>query len=668
MNLKKMMITTLTLGVITPSVYAASVSRTEVICFEDRISLSDWDANDFCMECNMVYDDAAGSPGPGEISAACTPLTAGSADSFKLIANPALGSGDATFTHHRGDGNFDYTASSNSSLGSKYELFSNISDWKVNLGGSNNDPKTFAVTFNSNHGLGASFDISDLFALYNNKQSQLISNQVDGAIVLVLPGGHAPPEEYVDFYDAYELGSASVDSKCNPKDPSFDMSGVSGCDRSALASAMTSASISSLDNAKVRKTPVDVSKKAMFKVAPLDTVSASVASFDETTSYTAGFNSSGSVSSDTATFLSESGGALSGYNLKKQRKLCHLFGFPCGGGSPGGGGGGGLGAMPAPAINADWTMGASVIHTSLLYVETNSPEWNLEIAISGENHYEYSLVGEISSGSCPTDPSGFSSLTNLHLSSSTQLTAASSGGYFHYGFRENYVELSRSPWSTDSYYNSVTSTGVFPGGNDFLVHDNSGISSGDTTYTAFVEHSFDNYGSWDYIGSLTLISCSSLSTEANCNYYSGCSWDSFNGTCGDDWMQSWGDHGYLSNGSYSIPSTGSYCFYSVWGTVNTTDISTLMSDSNTSVSNPTQGTIEIDVVDNNVDTSSSSGCSSVSGGSYQNVYDGDMDGVFGQCVEVKLGHTYGSSNQVNDASSGTTFVSGNQIPITIESP
>jgi len=293
MNIKKIMISTLVLGVFTPSAYTASVSKTEVICFEDRISLSDWDANDFCMECNMVYDDAAGSPGPGEISAACTPLTSGSADSFKLIANPALGSGDATFTHHRGDGNFDYTASSNASLGSKYELFSNISGWKVNVGGSNNDPKTFAVTFNSNHGLTSSFDISDLFALYNNKQSQLISSQTAGAIVLVLPGGHAPPEEYVDFYDAYELGSASVDSKCNPSDPSFDMSG-SGCDRSALASAMTSASISGLDNAKVRKTPVDVSKKAMFNVAALDSVTASVASFDETTNYTPGFNSSGS--------------------------------------------------------------------------------------------------------------------------------------------------------------------------------------------------------------------------------------------------------------------------------------------------------------------------------------------------------------------------------------
>lgn len=633
--------------------FGATVNETKMICFEDRISSVDWDANDFCMECNLVYDDAGGGVStPGDISAACTPLTAGAADQFDLIVNPGLNSGNATFTIHRNDGNFVKASSDYYPIGNKLSLFTNAgADWRVNVGGRNNDPVNFAITFNTNHGLGSSFDISELFAIYNRTQGYLVSIQVEGAVILTLNGGSAAPEESIDFYDAYDLGSASVDSKCNPSHASFDMS-AGGCDIVSLSTSMSAVSISGLNDSKVRKAPVPSGNKASFNVRQVDSVSGGVATFSSSSSFSTGF------SGDAASFLSESSGGLSGYNLKKQRRLCEIFGSPCGGGSGGGSpapGGGGLGAMPAPALAVEW--GSGVRHTSLLYTEITAGSWNLEIARAGESHYEYVLIGDIASGNCPTDLSGISNLNNLFLSSSTQLTEASSGGYFHYGFQNGYVEESRSPWTASSKYGTVTSNGVFPGGDTFLVYEDS-IYSGDTNYTAFIEHSYSNYGSWDFFGYLSLNSCSGLSTQANCEYFGGCFWSG--GTCGSNNMNNWGSHGYLTNGQYTIPSSGSLCFYSVWATVNTSDVSTLLADSNTSVSSPTQGTIEIDLVDNNVDTSSSSACASVTGGSYSNVYDGDVDGVFGQCVEMKLGHSYGLSNQKGDS------VSGTQIPITME--
>ena len=114
--------------------------------------------------------------------------------------------------------------------------------------------------------------------------------------------------------------------------------------------------------------------------------------------------------------------------------------------------------------------------------------------------------------------------------------------------------------------------------------------------------------------------------------------------------------GYVPNGNYQVPSSGSLCFYNVTSTVNSTSWSTLMNDSDTSLSPYTQGHIEIDIK-----TKPGGGCSALSDigfGPYSNIDDGATN--MSQCVAVVFdGNNTGSDYNINGWNSGEKI---NPIP------
>jgi len=673
--------------------YSAAVSNTQTLCFEDRLgSISDWDVNDFCMECNMLYDDTSGV---GDITATCNPLTAGSSDRFNLIVNPALGSGSASFTHHKNESNVESTSGAYTSLGDKNSLFQSVDSWMVNVGGENNDPNAFVVTFDDNHGLSSGFSAADLFALYNERQSYLISNQVVGAVVVVTNAGAAIPEEYVDFYDAFELSGSGVSATCNPADDSFDVSTGSGCNMSSLASAISSVSVSGLSDSKVRKTPVDVSKKAVLKVAALDSVASSVASFSTTTSYTAGFSSGGSISSDASTFLGESSGGLSGYGLRKQRKLCHLFGVSCGSPAPSGSGDPILHPPVLAPVMVESASGFTIkALVQNVYLDNTGSGYNatvLPIGVSsGTQMYNRLLRLNTTASSCPAPsdlgPSDVSNSSwasasdamNLMMSAQISLTemsvsdewfhtayaaeySSSSGSvtlepYFSYGSSPSYAEENSSNFSTASGSGMDGVNGGLMRQTDgacsgaFGFDESSCLTNGGSwTDGALVDYTyFDGRDITDYeIDQIPYISV----TESECtDTYFG-TWNSSTSTCSGAWGIPY------QTGTYNLTNLNRDCFYNVITDSASSDIATVMQDSDTQQSLAVGVSYQVTV---SLPTSGS--CPD---GAASNGFGDDQ-----RCISVSNtdSDTSYSSSAIGGTNANLGFESRISIPVTMETP
>ena len=305
--------------------FSAETLREEMICFEDRLVdfnvYVDYDVNDVCLSCDMIFDSTGGaSGGMSAITALCTSQTLGAKDNFDIILNNDTGnlSNSAEYIIHGESSNT--VIELGDKIVNKSDLFD--SNWSFcNVDGTNLcQPNSFSISLSEGHGLGSDFNIGNILALRNLSYSapngnNIVSAGTPGTTVFVLPPDSAPILEKEVFWNAYEVSSATGDlSNCNPFTGNFSL-----CDRSALATHISTIDHSTLT--RVNKTPPTPKS---FNIASSSDVVDGVPQFK---------GSRVSIStvsgSNIRNYFTESNSSVSGFNLVKRRRLCDLIDIPC---------------------------------------------------------------------------------------------------------------------------------------------------------------------------------------------------------------------------------------------------------------------------------------------------------------------------------------------------
>jgi len=312
---------------ISSKVFSAEVMKEQMLCFEDRLSDFgvdvDYDVNDVCVSCKMIYDTTGGSGGDmSAITVLCSAVTLGAADDFELIINPDSPglSTSSDYVLHANPSPIT-GASPGDTIISKYGLFGNAALF-CNVGPTSCAGNSFAITLSEGHGLSSSFDIADIIALKNLTNSSsvdgnnIISKGSAGSNVFVMPPGAAPILERVSFFDAYNISSNSSLASCDP-----DLGSLGSCDFGALATHVSSLNFGGLSSDKVNKS---APTPAAYYISPSTTVTNGKPNFNGTR-----MQISGNGDVNIQSYLTETQPGFSGFNLLKERRLCDLINQPC---------------------------------------------------------------------------------------------------------------------------------------------------------------------------------------------------------------------------------------------------------------------------------------------------------------------------------------------------
>jgi hypothetical protein len=309
------------------SSYSASVLREQMLCFEDRLSDFgvdvDYDVNDVCISCRMMFDSTGGAGGSmSSISVLCTPITVGAADAIQLIINPDIPGLDVSTEYVIHNENLaDASVLPGDVIVSKSSLFEESASF-CNVGSNSCTPKPFALTLGEGHGLSSDFDIADIIALKNLSNASgingnnIVSKATAGANIFVMPPDSQPIRERVSFFEAYNISSNESLSSCDPA-----QGNLSSCNFSALATHVSTLDFSEVSSALVNKNPPSA---VNFNIAQSSAVVNGLPVFGGER-----LPISSSTPSNIGFYFQESQSSFSGFELFKFRRLCEMINLPC---------------------------------------------------------------------------------------------------------------------------------------------------------------------------------------------------------------------------------------------------------------------------------------------------------------------------------------------------